>query len=94
MYAFGYPGVVEGLGEIKGDLYEVNDDKVMESLDQYEGHPSLFKRIDGTAVDSDGNEVPMQYYLYQHSTQGAKQIEDGDYLRHVAERENMMASAL
>jgi gamma-glutamylcyclotransferase (GGCT)/AIG2-like uncharacterized protein YtfP len=39
----GFPGVVEGEGEVHGEVYLVNDN-TMERLDRLEGFPSFYSR--------------------------------------------------
>ncbi len=54
-----YPGVVPGGNTpVRGEVWEVSEE-VLKRLDQFEGHPHLFKRV---PVDDD-----IEMYLYQHS---------------------------
>ena len=73
MYTNGwYPNCIPGDGMIQAELWEVNPECIRE-LDQYEGHPTLFKR---TPVDVEGDTAEM--YVFQH-TPGGKKIESGRF---------------
>ena len=74
MYASGYshPMCIEGGAVIHGqyiDLSYLTDeqwDLVLGRLDQYEGHPSLFKRELYTITLEDGTTREAWVYLYQY----------------------------
>lgn len=52
-----YPGLVPGDTAVAGELYEV-DDETLATLDEYEGCPTLFVRVD---VELDDGSVAQTY---------------------------------
>lgn len=88
MFMMGFPGVVPGEGVVKGDLFEVADQSVLDRLDGYEGHPHLFKRqkVEVTPTSAFPVLIEAWMYFYQGETARLQPIPDGDYLAVVAER--------
>lgn len=60
----GYPGLkpCEDGMVVHGELYDI-DEKCVERLDRYEGHPSLFKRDE---IQIEGAAGKVVAYFYQH----------------------------
>ncbi len=59
-----YPGVVRGEGRVKGEVYEV-DGETLKRLDEYEGVPILYERIEEAVELEDGRKVRAYLYLYK-----------------------------
>lgn len=51
-----FPGVIEGLGEVHGELYDISRIG-LDRLDAYEGYPDLFTRKE--VEISDNNSQPL-----------------------------------
>ena len=52
--------------EIKGDLYELPDETVVDEIDYYEGHPHNYVRREVSTTEGELCEV----YVMQHSVEG------------------------
>nr|WP_262918333.1 gamma-glutamylcyclotransferase family protein [Mucilaginibacter straminoryzae] len=84
-----YPGFVqEGEGEVKGELYRINDpQKVFEVLDEYEGlnedQPEYVRKEIAVTLN-DGSELQSWIYEFQPGDgQQYKIIENGDYIAYI-----------
>jgi gamma-glutamylcyclotransferase (GGCT)/AIG2-like uncharacterized protein YtfP len=80
----GYPGVkLDGKGTVLGQVYEIESDEQLQSLDRYEGTPNLYTREITTAtyldtlsdVVADTQEVMV--YQYNHPVLDESLIDDG-----------------
>ena len=71
----GFPAIVEGNGEVWGELYELADDAQSDRLDRLEGTPYLYRR-DGLRL-GDGLEVDA--YFYQRARGTEPVIGSGDW---------------
>lgn len=64
MYQGGYPMVLaDGLFHISGELYEVDNPKILESLDRLEGHPDFFHRHSVSVSDVHGQDHDAFMYV-------------------------------
>ena len=87
LYAIGpYPGMVEGHGTVRGELYTSDDlAVVLEILDEIEGYDALdpdgseYVRVKRDVRTDDGREVPTWLYLYNRDVKGLPQIKSGDW---------------
>jgi gamma-glutamylcyclotransferase (GGCT)/AIG2-like uncharacterized protein YtfP len=68
-----YPGMRPGSGVVFGELYAV-DDRHLEALDDFEGHPHLFKRSTITLADGSKAEA----WLWHGPPRGTP-LAHGDY---------------
>lgn len=82
MYDLGpFPGVVDGEGEVKGELYRATE-AVMARLDRLEGHPNFYCRKKVPIVGEDY--VAWTYFLSDRTIQGLTEkykqiVPDGDW---------------
>lgn len=90
MYDIGsFPGVVEGEGTVRGELYAVERPEVFDRLDQYEGyHPDLprasrFVRKIVPLIEPDGT---AWVYFYEGSISARTRIESGSWRTYRSER--------
>ncbi len=84
-----FPGMtLEGNGRVRGELYRVSDENIIDIMDRYEGYypestrESTYVRRLEEMVDRD---LKAWVYVYNESTNGQDVIESGswrDYLRH------------
>lgn len=78
LYRLGwFPGMIideDVNGGVLGELYEVTED-CLDLLDDYEGHPSLFRREEIELQD--GSKAIS--YLYQRNCSVAERVEGGDW---------------
>jgi gamma-glutamylcyclotransferase (GGCT)/AIG2-like uncharacterized protein YtfP len=74
-----YPGLVEGRGTVKGELYRLDDRELLGTLDREEGYN--FQRARATVTRSDGRRVRGWIYRYRGPRERAVPIADGDYRR-------------
>jgi gamma-glutamylcyclotransferase (GGCT)/AIG2-like uncharacterized protein YtfP len=58
-----YPGMVEGGGEVVGEVYEIPE-SLLERLDWVEGVPDLFRRELIEVALENGQTVPAYVYIY------------------------------
>ena len=68
-----FPAIKEGIGEVKGELYEVEE---ITPLDALEGVPHLYIRED-VIVDTPSGEVNAFAYIYPHRVDN--RIDGGDW---------------
>lgn len=87
LYVVGpYPGMVEGNGAVRGELYTSDDPAVvLEILDEVEGYDALdpdaseYVRVKRDVRRDDGRDVPAWLYLYNRDVKGLPQISSGDW---------------
>jgi gamma-glutamylaminecyclotransferase len=80
----GYPGLCQGGGgAVAGELYLV-DARMLASLDEFEGHPTLFRR---SVVPLAGGGSAEAYLAPAAAARGAPVIPEGDWRRHRLGRE-------
>lgn len=67
MYVSGIPFVDpdEPTCQIKGEVFEVTDEEVLDRVDRLEGHPTMYQRR-LTTVILDGKEIEAWLYFYPH----------------------------
>ena len=76
-----YPGIVRGKGKVRGEVYEV-DEETLRRLDEYEGVPLYYERVEETVELDNGEKVKAYLYLYKGKVKGfrkAKLNERGEY---------------
>ncbi len=85
-----YPGLIlEGEGEVKGDLVLVPPD-CMDQLDAYEAclpndlQPHEYRRVKGTVRCPDGSEKSAWIWEYQFSVDEKRCVESGDWFEREA----------
>jgi gamma-glutamylcyclotransferase (GGCT)/AIG2-like uncharacterized protein YtfP len=87
-----YPGLVEGRGEVAGELFEILDPAVLDLIDVYEEHVpadeerSVYLR---RAVPLIEPRVDAWVYFYNRSTARSPLIASGDWAAHVAGRDRV-----
>jgi gamma-glutamylcyclotransferase (GGCT)/AIG2-like uncharacterized protein YtfP len=82
-----YPGMVEGDGTVRGELYRFSDIAVaLEVLDEVEEYDPLdaagseyVRVVRAVRLDTDGSEVASWLYLYNRDVKGLPTIESGDW---------------
>ena len=75
----GYPGLVAGTGQVRGELYRVHDVELLRTLDREEGY-NFERRRAGVSL-SDGRRSTAWVYRYRGPQHRAVLIPDGDYRR-------------
>ena len=80
-----YPGLIEGSGSVRGELYRFADlAAALDVLDDVEGFEptdpanSLYVRV-ARRVQTDDGDVDAWVYRYNGSTEGAQRIPSGDW---------------
>ncbi len=76
-----YPGIVRGEGKVRGEVYEV-DEETLKKLDEYEGVPFYYERVEETTELDSGERVRAYLYLYKGSVKGLRKAglnERGEY---------------
>ena len=74
-----YPGMVTGVGQIKGEVYRVEDPELLPVLDAEEGYNFQRSRVFATLAS--GRHVQVWVYRYRGPRDRAIPIPDGDYRR-------------
>jgi gamma-glutamylcyclotransferase (GGCT)/AIG2-like uncharacterized protein YtfP len=74
-----YPGLVEGAGWVRGELYRLDELEVLPTLDREEGYN--FERRATPATVAGGRERSAWVYWYRGPRERARAIPDGDYRR-------------
>lgn len=78
MYSLGgFPGVVHGVGTIKGELWEVSAAQEV-ALDRLEGHPTFYKR-EPVTVHTDTGEHTAWMYIYQGDVRSMPRVDSGSW---------------
>ena len=75
----GYPGLVDGDGWVRGELYRLRDRELLQALDREEGYNFERRRAGVTMLD--GRRSRAWIYRYRGPQQRAVAIPDGDYRR-------------
>ena len=81
-----YPGLVEGPGEVLGELYAVLDPGVFAALDEFEGFDpgdsagSLYVRVETGLIEPAGR---AWTYIYNRSVEGRPRIDSGSWAEYV-----------
>jgi len=74
-----YPGLIEGAGRVRGEVYRLDDPELLPVLDREEGYNFVRRRGIVTLVD--GRRVSAWLYRYRGPRERATPIPDGDYRR-------------
>jgi len=74
-----YPGLVTGVGQVKGEVYRIDDPELLPVLDHEEGYN--FERSRVFATLASGRHVQVWVYRYRGPRDRAVPIPDGDYRR-------------
>jgi gamma-glutamylcyclotransferase (GGCT)/AIG2-like uncharacterized protein YtfP len=82
-----YPGMIEGDGTVRGELYRFSDIAVaLEVLDEVEEYDPLdamgsayVRVVRAVRLEKDGSESPAWLYLYNRDVKGLPQIKSGDW---------------
>ena len=74
-----YPGLVDGKGWVRGELYRLHDRELLPILDRQEGYN--FERLRAGVVMADGRRSRAWVYRYRGSRDRAVLIPHGDYRR-------------
>ena len=75
----GYPGLVEGRGRVRGELYRLHDAELLRTLDREEGY-NFERRRAGVSL-SDGRRSRAWVYRYRGQPHRGALIAHGDYRR-------------
>jgi gamma-glutamylcyclotransferase (GGCT)/AIG2-like uncharacterized protein YtfP len=84
-----FPGLIEGRGRVRGEIYRLDDPELLTILDREEGYN--FERRRATVTSTRGRRVRAWVYRYRGSRHRAVLIPDGDYRR--ARRETRRGDA-
>jgi gamma-glutamylcyclotransferase (GGCT)/AIG2-like uncharacterized protein YtfP len=74
-----YPGLVEGRGRVRGEVYRLDDAELLPVLDREEGYN--FERRRAMVTLTGGRRAWAWLYRYRGPREGARAILDGDYRR-------------
>ena len=74
-----YPGLVDGRGTVRGELYEIDDPKLLRAIDRAEGYN--FERRSTLVTLADGRRRRAWLYEYTGPRGRAVPIPEGDYRR-------------
>jgi gamma-glutamylcyclotransferase (GGCT)/AIG2-like uncharacterized protein YtfP len=74
-----YPGLVEGAGRVRGEIYRIDDPELLAVLDRAEGYN--FDRRRTTVTLAKGRRMRAWIYRYRGRRERAVLIPDGDYRR-------------
>ncbi len=74
-----YPGLVDGDGRVRGELYRLHDRELLPVLDRQEGY-NFERRRAGVRL-ADGRRSQAWVYRYRGAREGAVLIAHGDYRR-------------
>ena len=75
----GYPGLVDGDGRVRGELYRLHDAALLPTLDREEGYN--FERRRAAVTLDDGRRSRAWVYRYRGAQHRAVPIPHGDYRR-------------
>jgi gamma-glutamylcyclotransferase (GGCT)/AIG2-like uncharacterized protein YtfP len=86
-----YPGMIEGDGTVRGELYRVDDIAVaLEVLDEVEEYDPLdaaaspyVRAVRNVRLEQDGSETAAWLYLYNREVKGLPLISSGDWRSYV-----------
>jgi len=81
-----YPGLVDGAGEVRGELYRFDDLPaaldVLDDVEEYDpADPAAgpYVRVERTVIASGVAQVDAWLYVYQGPVKGARRIDGGDW---------------
>jgi len=74
-----YPGLIDGAGRVRGEVYRLDDPELLPVLDREEGYNFVRRR--GVVTLADGRRVRAWLYRYRGPRERARPIPDGDYRR-------------
>jgi gamma-glutamylcyclotransferase (GGCT)/AIG2-like uncharacterized protein YtfP len=74
-----YPGLVDGAGRVRGELYRLDDPELLPVLDREEGYN--FERRRAVVTLDGGRRAGAWIYRYRGPRERATPITDGDYRR-------------
>lgn len=74
-----YPGLVEGDGRVRGELYRLDDPELLATLDRQEGYN--FERRLTKVARASGEGARAWSYWYRGPRERARPIPGGDYRR-------------
>ena len=72
-----YPGIVEGQGRVRGELYRIDDSQVLPTVDREEGYN--FERRLTDVTRADGRRVRAWIYWYRGPRTRGTPIPQGDW---------------
>ena len=73
-----YPGMVEGDGEVVGEVYEIHE-SLLEKLDLVEGVPDLYRRELIEVSLENGQTISAYAYIYNRKIDNKLLIPSGDW---------------
>jgi gamma-glutamylcyclotransferase (GGCT)/AIG2-like uncharacterized protein YtfP len=74
-----YPGLVDGAGRVRGEIYRLDDSELLPVLDREEGYN--FQRRRAIVTFANGRRARAWVYRYRGPQNRAVPIPDGDYRR-------------
>ena len=74
-----YPGLVDGAGRVRGEVYRLDDPELLPVLDREEGYN--FERRRAMVTLANGRRVRAWLYRYRGPREHSTPIHDGDYRR-------------
>src|SRR2546429_638265 len=74
-----YPGLIDGEGTVRGEVYRIDAEEVLHALDREEGYN--FDRRPATVTLASGRRARAWVYWYRGPQQRAVAIPHGDYRR-------------
>jgi len=74
-----YPGVIDGAGRVRGEIYRLDDPELLPVLDREEGYN--FERRRAIVTLANGRRARAWIYRYRGPQNRAVPIPDGDYRR-------------
>ena len=85
MYDLGsYPGAVEGVGKLHGEVYEIVDANLLKVLDEAEGvGEGIYVRKPTRAYFGEKHSEEAQLYLYNKPVGDFRKVGHGDWALHV-----------
>ena len=74
-----YPGLIDGRGRVRGEIYRLDDSELLPILDREEGYN--FERRRAIVTLTGGRRAWAWLYRYRGPRERARSIPDGDYRR-------------
>jgi gamma-glutamylcyclotransferase (GGCT)/AIG2-like uncharacterized protein YtfP len=87
-----YPGLIDGAGQVQGEIYRLDDAARLEALDDLEEYDpanpegSDYLRMERDVVRTDGSTLRAWVYVYNRDTAGSAVVTSGDWRRYANER--------
>jgi len=72
-----YPGLVDGTGRVRGELFRLDDPQVLPAVDREEGYN--FERRRTTVMRADGRRARAWTYWYRGPRERARILPEGDW---------------